>query len=141
MIAAACRESEGHMRNSGRSVSVLLMIAVLWACSSAQPKPESPAAPTPPPTATATPDPLAGAKKLKRVVKEDATTQQVVRAMGEPDDKKSWEKTSWIPFAKPERGTTYFYRGVGRVVFNEAGHVSSIEPNPDESGIAPENYP
>lgn len=76
------------------------------------------------------------------------TKRQVKEVLGAPSDENTYlTGKAWIPwyFGNDARRTSYFYKGVGRVVFADGnifgggggGEVVRVDHDPSEAGIAP----
>ena len=97
----------------------------------------------PAPAAAAVPAP-AGSKLAQ--VKVGMTKKQVTDILGSPTDENSYSSgKAWIPFyfGNDVRRTSYYYKGVGRVVFADGNafggggtEVVRVDYDPTESGVA-----
>lgn len=117
-------------------IVVSILLAGLVGCSSRSAQEPAPAA-----TATAAP---AGSKLAE--VRIGMTKKQVKDILGPPTDENSYSTGKvWIPFyfGNDARRTSFFYKGVGRVVFADgnafgggSSEVVRVDYDPTESGTA-----
>ena len=128
------------MQRSIRVVVATMIVAGLVGCSSRSAEQPAPAADT---AAASVPAP-AGSKLAE--VKVGMNKKQVSDILGPPTDETSYSSgKQWIPFyyGNDVRRTSYFYKGVGRVVFADGNafgggtpEVVRVDYDPSESGIA-----
>jgi outer membrane protein assembly factor BamE (lipoprotein component of BamABCDE complex) len=118
---------------------VVSLLAALGGCaaqdSGAAAPAEAPAAAAPIPADS----PLAKIKTGMRI-------QEVINILGAPTDQNSYATgKAWIPFyyGDDTRRTSYYYKGLGRVVFTGGnafggggGNVVRVDYDPSESGVA-----
>lgn len=117
---------------------VIGFVATLAGCASrdsnaAAPAEATAAAPIPPDS------PLAKVKVGMRM-------QEVINILGAPSDQNSYATgKAWIPFyfGDDTRRTSYYYKGLGRVVFTGGnvfggggGNVIRVDYDPSETGVA-----
>ena len=127
------------MQQSMRVVVATMILAGLVGCSSRSAEQPAPAADT----AASVPAP-AGSKLAE--VKVGMTKKQVTDILGAPTDENSYASgKQWIPFyyGNDVRRTSYYYKGVGRVVFADGNafgggtpEVVRVDYDPCESGVA-----
>lgn len=126
------------MQQAIRVMVAAMAIVGLVGCSSRSA--DQPAADT----ATASAPAPAGSKLAQ--VKIGMNKKQVSDILGPPTDENSYQSgKAWIPFyfGTDVRRTSYYYKGVGRVVFadgNQFGggtpEVVRVDYDPNESGVA-----
>jgi hypothetical protein len=119
-----------------RAVVVVAMVMAGAGCSSHS-------AQEPAPAAVAAPAP-AGTKLAQ--VQVGMTKKQVTDILGSPTDENSYSSgKAWIPFyfGNDVRRTSYYYKGVGRVVFADGNafggggsEVVRVDYDPAEAGVA-----
>jgi hypothetical protein len=129
------------MRGSMRVAVALLAIAGLVGCASHR-APEASSGSTGE-VAVGVPAP-AGSKLAE--VKLGMTKKQVKEILGPPTDENSYSTGKvWIPFyfGNDARRTSYYYKGIGRVVFADGNafggggdEVVRVDYDPTESGTA-----
>jgi hypothetical protein len=79
-------------------------------------------------------------------IKTGMRMQEVINILGAPTDQNSYSTgKAWIPFYYGDdvRRTSYYYKGIGRVVFTGGnvfggggGNVLRVDYDPSESGVA-----
>jgi outer membrane protein assembly factor BamE (lipoprotein component of BamABCDE complex) len=124
-----------------RIAAACIAMTALVACSGKQ------AAEAPPPAAQAAPAvPVPSSSPLAKI-KPGMTYQEVTNILGAPSAQMEYESGKrWIPYyyGSDARRTSYFYKGLGRVVFSagnvfggaRAGAVEQVEYDPTETGVA-----
>jgi outer membrane protein assembly factor BamE (lipoprotein component of BamABCDE complex) len=127
------------MQRSIRVGLAALVLAGAAGCSS-----RSAEQPAPADAAVASVPPPADSKLAQ--VKVGMTKKQVTDILGPPTDETSYQSgKAWIPFyyGNDVRRTSYFYKGVGRVVFADGNafgggspEVVRVDYDPSESGVA-----
>lgn len=126
------------MRRFVKAALVIGLAAILGGCAAQD---SGAAAPAEAPAQAAIPadSPLAKVKVGMRM-------QEVINILGAPTDQNSYSTgKAWIPFYYGDdvRRTSYYYKGLGRVVFTGGnvfggggGNVIRVDYDPSESGIA-----
>ena len=124
------------------SIATAVAVTVALAgCAAREQGAEAPA----PAAQAALPPPPASSPLAK--VKEGMTYQEVMNVLGAPTAQNEYEGGKrWIPFyyGNDVSRTSYFYKGVGRVVFaagnvfggQRSGSVVAVEYDPSEPGVA-----
>jgi outer membrane protein assembly factor BamE (lipoprotein component of BamABCDE complex) len=126
------------MRRFVQAILVVGLVAVLGGCAAQDSGAAAPAEATA--QAAIPPDsPLAKIKVGMRM-------QEVIKILGAPTDQNSYSTgKAWIPFYYGDdvRRTAYYYKGLGRVIFNGGnvfggggGDVIRVDYDPSESGMA-----
>jgi len=115
------------------TVATLMALAGCSTKSAQEPAPVAAAAPAP-----------AGSKLAQ--VQVGMTKKQVTDILGSPTDETSYSSgKAWIPFyfGNDVRRTSFYYKGIGRVVFADgnafgggASEVVRVDYDPAESGVA-----
>lgn len=124
------------MRRFVKVVLVVGLVAMLGGCAaqdSTASAPEPAAAPIP-------------ADSDMAKIKVGMRMQEVINILGAPSDQNSYATgKAWIPFyfGDDTRRTSYYYKGMGRVVFTGGnvfggggGNVLRVDYDPSESGVA-----
>ena len=124
------------------SIALAVAVTVAFAgCAAKEQSGEAPAAPA----EAALPPPPANSPLAK--VQEGMTYQDVMNILGAPTAQNSYESGKrWIPYyyGNDVSRTSYFYKGLGRVVFaagnvfggQSSGSVVRVEYDPAETGVA-----